>query len=160
LHTHLIQFPHLIAHISDPKVYRFIFIFVLLLSFGGFVVWAQRPELPVQQPNQEIRPIAPSAAKQISRANRIREGTAFKGKHVFFRETGDQIVLYTVEDSQRFACLKNLALERILATMQEKPERQFWKIDGEFTEFRGENFVLISRAVVAQPPASNIPAAP
>lgn len=140
-------------------MFRFILVFVPFLLLGGFVVFAQRPELPTQ-PNQEIKPIAAPAARQGSRANQIREGTAFKDKYVFFRETGDQIVLYTVEDNQRFACLKNLALERILTTIQVKPERQFWKIAGEFTEFRGENFVLIHRAVVAQSPSPNMPAVP
>jgi hypothetical protein len=53
-----------------------------------------------------------------------------------------------------------LTLERILTAIQEKPERQFWKIEGVFTEFRGENFVFIRRAVVAQTPAVDIPTVP
>ena len=126
----------------------------LLFGFallGSFVVLAQRSDPP---PNQEVRPIAVPQTGQASGTKRIREGTALRNAHVFFLQTGDRTVLYTVENNQRFTCLENLALERILTTMREKPERKFWKINGEFTEFRGENFVIIRHAVIA--PAQSV----
>jgi len=129
------------------------------MLLAGLVVFAQRAEVPLP-PGQESRSIAVPTTKQTLRVKRLREGTAFKGKLVYFRPINDRTVLWTAEDDQqRFVCLENLALERILTTIQEKPERQFWKIDGEFTEFRGENFVLIRRAVVAQAPTATVPAA-
>jgi len=131
-------------------------VFVSLSLLGYFAVQGQRPEPPVQ-PNQTISPIAPTQARQMPRMQRIREGTAFKDMHVFFRQIDDRTALYTVEDNRRFMCHENLTLERILAAIQEKPERQFWKIDGEFTEFRGENFITIRRAVVAQTPVAQTP---
>jgi len=131
-----------------------IIIFAFIALFSSFVVQGQRPEPPIQ-PNRELKRIVAPQANQALRGQRLREGTVFKDMHVFFRQTGDRTVLYTVGDNQRFTCLENLALERILTTIQEKPERQFWKIGGEFTEFRGENFVFIRRAVIAQPPAAN-----
>jgi hypothetical protein len=144
-------------------MFRLVVVFIPLLFsfvlFGVFVVRAQRPE-PTSQPNQEIKPIVAPQAKQAPRTQRIREGTAFKGKIVFFRQTGDRTVLYTAEDNQRFYCLENLTLERILTAIREKPEYQFWKLDGEFTEFRGENFVLIRRAVITQAPIDSVPSAP
>lgn len=135
---------------------RLVIFFFPLALLGSLVVLAQRAEVPLP-PDQESKTIAVPSAKQMLRTKRLREGTAFKGKYVSFRQTGDRIVLFTVEDNQRFICLENLALERIWTTVQEKPDRQFWKIDGEFTEFRGENFVLIRRAVVAQAPETTIP---
>jgi hypothetical protein len=131
---------------------RLFIIIVPFLLLGGFVVFAQRVEVPTQ-PNQAIRPIIAPAAKQVPKPKRYREGTAFKDMLVEFRETGDRIVLYTIHDGQRFVCHENLALERTLTAIQEKPERKFWKIEGEYTEFRGENFVLIRRAVIAENPA-------
>ena len=119
--------------------------------FGLLAVQGQRPE-SFALPNQEIRPIASLSAQQLVRTQRIREGTTFKGMLVFFRQIGDRTAMYTVEDNRRFLCLENLALERILTTIEEKPERQIWKIDGEFTEFRGENYVLIRRALFSQNP--------
>jgi len=142
---------------------RLAVIFVPLL-FGvvllaGFVAWAQRPD-PPPQPNQGFRPIAVAQDRQTLGAQRIREGTAFRQMLVFFRQTGDRTVLYTVEGNQRHTCLENLALERILTAIQDRPDRQFWRIDGEFTEFRGENFVLIRRAVIAPAPAAVAPIIP
>lgn len=121
--------------------------FVLL---GSFVVQGQRPEAPAQ-PNQEIKPIIAPPEKSTLRTQRIREGTTFKSVHVSFRQHGDRTVLYTTANNQRFTCLENLTLERIL-TAQEKSGHEYWKIDGEYTEFRGENYVLIRRAAVAEKP--------
>ena len=136
------------------RTFRFVVVFVMSLLFAGLVVFAQRAEVPLS-PDRESKPIAVPPTKQAPRANRLREGTTFKDKHVFFRQINDRTVMYTTHDNQIFLCLENLHLERILTATQEKPERQFWKIDGEFTEFRGENFVLIRRAVVAQAPVTN-----
>jgi hypothetical protein len=128
-----------------------LFISIVFLLSGCLFVLAQRAEVP-QQPGQESKPIAAVPTKQSVQTKRIREGTAFKDKRVFFRQTGDRTALYTVEENQRFTCLENLTLERILTAIQEKPDHQFWKIEGEFTEFRGENYVLIRRAVVSREP--------
>ena len=124
---------------------------ILFVLLGSFVVRGQRPE-PPPQPNQGINPIAAPETRQAPRTQRAREGTSFRHKHVFFRQIGDRTAMYTVEGNRHFICLENLHLERILATMQERTDRQFWRIDGEFTEFRGENFVIIQRAIVAGPP--------
>jgi len=133
-----------------------LFGFVLL---GSFVVWAQRPD-PPPQPNQGFRPIAIPPARQLPSTQRIREGNTFRNMLVSFRQAGDRTVLYTVEGNQRFTCLENLALERIWTASQERPERQYWRIDGEFTEFRGENYVLIRRYFIAPAPAAVAPVIP
>ena len=131
-------------------------VFATFILLGYFAVQGQRPEPPIQ-PGQEMNPVAPPPARQALRMQRIREGTAFKDMHVFFRQIDDRTALYTVEDNRRFMCLENLELERILTTIQEKPEHQFWRIEGVFTEFRGENFVIIRRAVVARTPSTVAP---
>jgi hypothetical protein len=131
-------------------------IFTTFILFGNFIVQSQRPEPPTQ-PSQGIKPLVASPTKQTLRSQRIREGTTFKDMLVFFRQNGDRTVLYTADDNHRFTCLENLALERVLTALQEKPERQFWKVDGEFSEFRGENFVSIRRFVVARTPTDTAP---
>jgi len=142
---------------------RLAFVFVPVLSgfvlLGSFVVWAQRPD-PPPQPTQNFRPIAPPQAGQTPNTQRIREGTAFRNMLVFFRQHGDRIVLYTVEGNQRYTCHENLALERIWTASQSRPDRQYWRIDGEYTEFRGENYVTIRRFVIAAAPAAAAPVVP
>jgi hypothetical protein len=126
-------------------------VFAAFMLFGSFIVQGQRPE-PQTQPGQEMRPVVVPTTKQAQRPQRFREGTAFKDMLVFFRQNADRTVLYTADGEQRYTCLENLALERVLTAIQQKPERQFWKVDGEFSEFRGENFVSIRRFVVARTP--------
>ena len=142
----------MIRNFSRRRFFRLALATGISLSIGGLVVRGQRPEAPVQ-PGQEMKPIIAPAVKQTQRAKRIRDGTPFKDKNVYFRETGGRMVLNTVEDNQRFTCLENLQLERIIIAIQEKPGREYWKIEGEFTEFRGENYVLIRRAQVAAAPS-------
>ena len=123
----------------------------------GFVVLAQRPpESPVSS-NLDSKTLAVPPEKQTPRGKRFREGTTFKDKIVFFRQAGDRTALYMVEDNQRFFCHENLAPERILTTTQKNPERELWKIEGTFSEFRGENFITIRRAVVAPRPVLFVP---
>jgi len=141
------------AVISVPLLFGF-------LVISGVLVWSQRPD-PPPQPNQEFRPIAPLQAGLTPSSQRIREGMPIRNMHVFFQQAGDRITLYTVEGNQRFTCLENLTLERTLRAMAENPERRrYWRIDGTFTEFRGENFVLIRHAVIAPAPEAVVPAVP
>ncbi|MDR0522070.1 MAG: hypothetical protein LBH00_09500 [Planctomycetaceae bacterium] len=133
---------------QEKKRRRFFLIPAVLLSMS-FAVSAQRVEVP-PQPGQEEKPIVSAPAGKDVKSKRIREGTACSGKKVFFRTAGDRTVLYTVEDNQRYTCLENLTLERVLTAIKEKPEHKIWKIEGEFTEFRGENYVLLRRATVSK----------
>ena len=123
------------------------------MLLGSLFVWAQRPD-PPPQPNQEFRSLAPQPPRPTPGTQRIREGTPFKGMLVVFRQSGERTALYTVEGNQRYTCHENLALERVLTAIQEKPEREYWRIDGTFAEFRGENFVTIRHAVIATAPAA------
>ncbi|MDR0608999.1 MAG: hypothetical protein LBG58_02720 [Planctomycetaceae bacterium] len=99
-------------------------------------------------PNAVEKPIVTEQEQKKVMKKRNREGTTIQGKKVFFRQTGNRTTMYTESDNERFVCLENLNLERILKAIDEKPSRTNWKIDGEFTEFRGENYILIRRAVI------------
>ena len=130
-------------------------VFVSFVLLGSFIARGQRLEVP-EQSNQVIKPITATSTNRGLRARRMREGTKFKDLYVYFRPAGDRAALYTVENNQRFLCLENLELERVLNVIQEKPDRDYWRIEGEFTEFRGENFILLRRAVIAQAPTESI----
>lgn len=116
----------------------------MVLSLSLF---AQRETVP-DNPNEQTKPIAVEPEKNAVKKKRQREGTAFQGLKVTFRPTGNRTTLFPTENSdERFVCLENLQLERVLKIIEEKPQRTLWKIDGIYTEFRGENYVLIQRAV-------------
>jgi hypothetical protein len=121
------------------------------------IVLAQRELVPENPGVIDKSTVVEPEQKNVIK-KRIREGTAFQGKKVYFRPTGNRTTLYT-EENERFVCLENQNLERILRSIEAKPLRTTWKIDGEFTEFRGENYILIRRAVTA-PEAVTVPATP
>ena len=118
-----------------------VFVFVFVLS-----LFAQRETVP-DNPLGQVKPVV-SDVEPNGKKKRIREGTTFQGVKVTFRATGNRTTMFpTDSNDERFVCLENLQLERILKTTEEKPQRTVWKIDGTYTEFRGENYVLIQRAV-------------
>ncbi|MDR2169788.1 MAG: hypothetical protein LBP59_06575 [Planctomycetaceae bacterium] len=108
----------------------------------------QRAPAP-PNPEMEEKPVNTGEVDKTSTKKRIREGVTFQNKRVFFRQTGNRTTIYTVEGNNRYVCLENLNLERILKSIADRPEQTVWKIDGMFTEFNGENFVLISRSVAS-----------
>ncbi|MDR0336736.1 MAG: hypothetical protein LBI18_06560 [Planctomycetaceae bacterium] len=126
--------------------------------FGNTLIFAQREPIP-NDPNAINKPVAEESEQKKVMKKRNREGTLFQGEKVFFRQTGNRTTLYTTEDNERFVCLENLNLERILKAIEQQPSRAIWKVDGEFTEFRGENYVLIRRAVMI-PDGTLLPSSP
>ena len=63
--------------------------------------------------------------------------------------SGNRVVLFSEDESERYFCLENLNLERIIKVVQENPAQQIWNVDGFYTEYREENFVYIQRVVIA-----------
>ncbi|MDR1963678.1 MAG: hypothetical protein LBQ50_07860 [Planctomycetaceae bacterium] len=124
-----------------------IFLFGFSVFWVNTVIFAQREPIP-GDPNAVEKPVISEPEQKKVTKKRYREGTMFQGKKAFFRQTGNRTTLYMVDDDERFVCLENLNLERILTAIEEKPSRTTWKIDGDFTEFRGENYILIRRAVI------------
>lgn len=119
-----------------------------LFLIGGAAALAQREPISTtpDAPQQPI--VLPDGGKQ-DRPKRIREGTLFQNKRGFFRTVGGRTMLYSLDESEDYICLENLHLERILNAIAERPGRNVWSIDGEYTEFRGENYVLIRRAILS-----------
>jgi hypothetical protein len=86
---------------------------------------------------------------------RIREGTQLRDVPGRFRERGESLIF--IDDQNReINGLPNLNLERVLRMLKtvEEPESIAWTVSGMITEFEGENYLLISRAVYksAAPP--------
>ena len=139
------------------KKTRFLTILLTILIVGVvFTVWAQtdrnanRPGTRLQESSATQR-----VERETAATKRIREGTAFKNKRCLFRISGNRVVLFSEDESERYFCHENLNLERIMKVVEENPSQHIWSIDGFFTEYRGENFVHIQRAVLAPPQARN-----
>jgi hypothetical protein len=86
---------------------------------------------------------------------RQREGTVLKNVEGIFKPTGDgatfEYVDKTIENNDKktkCTALANLMLERVAQVLREMPDANEWVVSGEIYEFRGENYLLIKRAVL------------
>jgi hypothetical protein len=79
---------------------------------------------------------------------RWREGTKLADIGGSFRITGDRVTFFSTDGKSRFACLENLNSERIARMVSESPESLEWVIQGTVTEFRQENYLLVTQAVL------------
>jgi len=94
---------------------------------------------------------------QLAADNRIREGSevSLTGS---FRITGDRVTFYSKDGELRLRCLENLMLERIARLADRSPDMLEWKMRGTVTEFRGNNFLLVTHAVLmSKTPESTSP---
>lgn len=82
---------------------------------------------------------------------RIREGTELKDRLAVFKPAGDRTLCFVSGMPQRMIVLENLALERVLQTLERSSVELQWSIRGVVSEYRGANYLLIQRAVVLGP---------
>ena len=90
---------------------------------------------------------APHPTKQAAKTVRIREGSPLLDVRGHFELTADGAAFFA-DDGVRLVALQNLALERIVETTREHPDRLQWIVSGNITEFRGANYLLITRGVL------------
>ena len=85
---------------------------------------------------------------------RLRQGTTLRKVKGEFRLAGERVAFYPQDlDVREMTVLENLALERLTELVAEN-RRRFWLVDGIVTEFRGKNYLLVSRAVLTAEPVS------
>ena len=95
----------------------------------------------------------PPAAKPAAPAKqRLREGTQIVDRVGTIRVSGQRYVFHSSQDGTELRLLENLALERVIRTQDELREDRPWTVSGVVTEFQGENFLLLTRAVAKSSP--------
>lgn len=95
--------------------------------------------------------IAPPAAppSALKTGKRQREGLRLTEQPGTFEELGDGQFTFTPEGSKEsYRTLENLALERVGNVMADSGSGLTWLVTGQLTEFRGSNYLLISKAVI------------
>lgn len=100
---------------------------------------------------------APSAPITVGNGDkpsiRQREGTQLVEVLGKFKVSGDRVIFYTSEGNQRYGGLENLNLERIALLVGENPDELEWCVSGEVTEYRGSNYLLVTKAMLKNKPA-------
>lgn len=89
-----------------------------------------------------------------SKQGRIREGSKLVDQIGEFQKSGDQINFFAKQPHGALRVLENLALERVVRVLDDNPAKRVWSVTGVITEFRGENYLLVTRAVLKAQPKS------
>ena len=94
------------------------------------------------------QPASASAPAEQKSAERQREGTRLIDQSGRFEFAGDQVAFFPADGKDSFRVLENLALERISRILSESRTKHDWTISGTLTEFRGGNYLLITKAAI------------
>ena len=78
-------------------------------------------------------------------AERVREGTKVVQASGEFQATGERIH-FVSKTMPPLKVLENLALERVAQTLSERGAGREWTVSGVVTEYRGVNYLLLTRA--------------
>lgn len=76
----------------------------------------------------------------------LREGTTINKAPVTCRASGDRLQIMFSDYRRRMSVLENLAAQRILKAVIEDSHDTSWVVSGTVTEFKGRNYLLITRA--------------
>lgn len=96
----------------------------------------------------DTNPTTNHAAGDSTTIERLREGTQISDQSGFFKVTGDRATFVSADGKHRFVGLENLNLERIVRTIKDDVDPLEWNVDGLITEYRGLNYLLITRATL------------
>jgi hypothetical protein len=81
-------------------------------------------------------------------AERLHEGTRLIDDVGTFQDVGDRVVFLPGGNKDSYRVLENLALERISRTLDENRRPRQWVVSGVITEFRGANYLLVTKASI------------
>jgi hypothetical protein len=125
--------------------------FWLAMLIALLVVASNHPALrsmPGAAANAQDRPTLKSMNNDKSL---LREGTAIAESKGRFKLVDDRILFSDESLGKSFKCLENLMLQRIKGSLNDDEGfRQRWSISGKISEFNGENFLWLDRAIRAQ----------
>jgi hypothetical protein len=121
---------------------------VLVLSLS---VFAGEPD-STQSPEYRPAPGAPAASGQASGTKpteRLREGTRLIDVPGSFVSLGpDSVTFAPTGGKDAYRVLENLALQRVCLQLDDNRGPRQWVVSGLITEFRGSNYLLVTKAVV------------
>jgi hypothetical protein len=83
---------------------------------------------------------------------RVREGSLLETTG-YFKVSGDRALFTTADGNCRYTGLENLNLERVAIAVSESPDPLLWNVTGTVTEYRGTNYLLVTRALLKSKPA-------
>lgn len=92
---------------------------------------------------------AAGPGSSVKASERIREGTKLVDVVGSFQGTGGDNVSFSRDGGKEsFRVLENLALQRVSQALENNLNTKHWVVSGVITEYRGANYLLLTKAVV------------
>jgi hypothetical protein len=95
---------------------------------------------------------APPSSDQSDTRRPLLEGTELREELGTFHLSGNRVTFVSAGQKRRFTALENLTIERVAQSLADNPLSQQWIVSGTVTEYRGNNYLLVTRAVMKTPP--------
>lgn len=104
------------------------------------------------RPNIEpSSPGSPAPTANLKTSERLREGTRLIDVIGTLVSAGPDNVTFSPDGSRdSYRLLENLQLQRVSQVLDENRDPRKWVISGLITEYRGANYLLLTKAVVQQ----------
>lgn len=91
-----------------------------------------------------------------AKATRLREGAKFHDRVGRFQVQGERVNFLPDDKSpESIRVLENLALERVSNGLIDPRSSNRWIVSGTVTEYRGNNYLLITRAIMREGDATS-----
>jgi hypothetical protein len=128
------------------------FAIALAVFLGAAAVWSADPP-PGAGSARAVQPTAANAGPRRPEddkiGERLREGTRLTDVAGSFQTAGDRISFHPDGGKgESYRVLENLALERVDRFLGQARGTPTWTVSGVVTEFRGSNFLLVTKAMV------------
>jgi hypothetical protein len=94
---------------------------------------------------------APPSASPSDAPMTLLEGTELREEPGVFQLSGDRQTFVPAGKKQRFTILENSVLERVAQSLLNNPLPQQWIVSGTVTSYRGNQYLLLARAVQKTP---------
>jgi hypothetical protein len=130
---------------------------IFVSAFASWAPAAGPPTGRVAAADSGQRAFAPRSASPAphSITQRQREGTALVDVPGYFKLTGDRATFFPSGSDAHYMGLENLNLERIATAISDIPEQIPWIVSGTITEYRGANYLLVTKAILQNAPANS-----
>lgn len=129
------------------------------LKCASLLVAAERPMVPTSATEQLLAEAAGEENGGAKDEPLVREGEVVENIAGHFRRMGERILFQPAKGGRPWPVLENLSLERVARTIQDTGKLNSpWTVSGVVTEYRGANYLLLSRAMIKTAPAARRPA--
>jgi hypothetical protein len=133
---------------------------IMVVAAGISVVWtspawSQTKKLVASESGQRSFAPRTSTPAPHPATQRLREGTALVDVPGHFKLTGDRATFFPTGSDAHYTGLENLNLERIATAISDIPEQIPWLVSGTVTEYRGTNYLLVTKAILQNAPAAS-----